>query len=338
MAHGSRALDDMAGAAKMADGLGNLGFWKQDHIVQQIAAQRKGDAVLQTDAAAKTVGKAGGFHDLDGMAGDKACSHRRAVFHRQADNARRGRQRLDGHRDAGRKPAARQGHQHSLGFHRGNLQPQRALARDDRLMVKGRDLGHALAGHGAGDLDHRLVLRRADDADLGPQIADRLHLVVRHQPRQADGRGHAKGPGGMRHRAAMIAGRSGNDTPRQRIGRQRQDGIGRAAQLEGTRRLAVFAFQPDRLPQPFRQRLVPDQRGFDHMPADAPGRGADIVQRHAHAALINWPGATAPVTPQARAAAQSVAELAETTGTPTASSIRSMIAQARTAVQAMNNA
>ena len=64
-ADGGGPFDDMALPVQMADAFGNLGLGQQDDLIQQIAAQGKGHAVLQADAAAQTVGQRRCLGDLD---------------------------------------------------------------------------------------------------------------------------------------------------------------------------------------------------------------------------------------------------------------------------------
>ena len=216
------------------------------------------------------------------MAGGEARLHGGAAAHGDGDHPHLRAQALHRRGDAGDEAAARQRHQHRLNVRQvGNdLQADRALARHDGRMIEGRHVCHALFGDQPVDLDLRLVLRPADDPGLGAQRGDGIQLVARHQRRHADDAAHALGGRRMGQRPAVIAGRGGGHALRPLLGRQLQQGVGRAAQLECAGDLPVLVLQMDRHAEPVGQaRREIDRRTSD--PAfDPAGGGFNVGERH----------------------------------------------------------
>ncbi len=109
--------------------------------------------------------------------------HRRATFHGDADHPRVRLHGLHGQRHAGDEPTARERHHHGLDHRQvfDDLQAERALPGDDPRIVEGRQHDHSFLGDKTVDLGLGFVLGTADDANLGAQGLDALHLVAWHQ-------------------------------------------------------------------------------------------------------------------------------------------------------------
>ena len=119
------------------------------------------------------------------------------------------------------------------------------------------------------DLVLRIVLAVADDADLGAERADRLDLVLRHQPRHADHGAHAFQP--APHRRARGHDCRSRPRPRRAAARSSvkcSDGVGGAAQLEAAGGLPVLELEKDRQRLSFPRRTTELTRGVcDHLAA-----------------------------------------------------------------------
>jgi hypothetical protein len=104
------------------------------------------------------------------------------------------------------------------------------------------------------DLFLRLVLRLADNTDLGTQPAHFGELVLRYQPRHADRRFRTGGFRRISQRPAVIAGRGGNNAALPLVPRKRKHGVGRAPKLESAGPLVAFELQVDVCAAGFGQR------------------------------------------------------------------------------------
>ena len=216
------------------------------------------------------------------MAGGEAFHHRRAALHGNADDAAIGFQGLRRQRHTRDKPTAGERHQQRLKVGRvlDDFETEGPLAGDDRLVIEGRDLDHALLAHQAIDLDLSIVLALADDADFGAERPDGADLVVGNQPGQADDRADACRLCGMRYGTAVIAGGGGDDAGAAGRFVERQHGIGGATQLEAAGGLLVFALDGNGLARPPRQPARRAQRRAQHVPPNAVPRLEDTRKRN----------------------------------------------------------
>ena len=171
--------------------------------------------VVEADAAAERIGQRALLGDLDRMAGGKARDHRRAALHGDADDPASGFSVLTASATPEISPPPESGTSSVVEVRRvlDDLEAERALAGDDRLMVEGRDLGHAFLARPAGRprrwASSWLV---ADDAHLGAQRLDRRATLL--SGTSADMQMIARDAGrlaGMGDGAAVIAGRGGDD-------------------------------------------------------------------------------------------------------------------------------
>ena len=123
---------------------------------------------------------------------------------------------LDGRGDAGGKPAAGERHQHGcrIGHLLHDLQPERALPGDDVGMVEGRQHDHPLSATSRSTSCCASSWLLPTMRTSAPSAADRVDLVLGHQPRHADHRAHALELRRMGKRPAVIAGRGGDDAAR----------------------------------------------------------------------------------------------------------------------------
>src|SRR5690625_1697819 len=106
-AHGSSALRDQAFLTKEVTHAGGdlLLAYKHD-LVDQVAHQGEGEAVVEANAAPQAVGETLLFRYLHGPACLKAVIHGGAALHRSADHADCWQRALHGKRDAGDEAAA----------------------------------------------------------------------------------------------------------------------------------------------------------------------------------------------------------------------------------------
>src|SRR5690606_15479831 len=77
----------------------DLIFRDENDIVEKLAAHGESETVVHADTAAKRVGEAGNFLDLDRASGTNGAVHRRAAIHRDANDLDPGLDLLGGKRN-----------------------------------------------------------------------------------------------------------------------------------------------------------------------------------------------------------------------------------------------
>lgn len=92
-----------------------------------------------------------------------------------------------------------------------NFDADRALTSHDIHIIKGRDRRQAVAACQAFNFLLRVVLRSADDANVGTEGADGFDLVCRDERGHADRGGNAEFARGIGDSAAVIARRGGDE-------------------------------------------------------------------------------------------------------------------------------
>ncbi len=157
---------------------------------------------------------------------------------------------------------------------------QRALSRHHVRVGEGMEISASLLMRKGQRTEIGFVPDRADDLDRRPPFAQLFDLGLRDVGRHEDGRWH---PGQLcrpRDGKAVIAARGSGDPARHVLRRRRQQLVGGATRLEGTRHLQAFELQPKlRLGNRRAQRIRLDQRRAAHMRRDPLARLVDIVQR-----------------------------------------------------------
>jgi len=114
-----------------------------------------------------------------------------------------------------------------------------------------------------------VVLAVADNADFSAQFADGLHLVRRHQLRQADAGVHAEHARGVGQRPAVVAGGGRDHALGLLLIAKLSDRVARAAQLEAAGDLLGFELEVHRRPEQTRQAGRMLQRRLPHQALDA---------------------------------------------------------------------
>ena len=123
----------------------------------------------------------------------------------------------------------------------------------------------------------RVVRGRGDD--LGAQPSERDALCIRRGLRQMDARLQPQVARRCGDRESVIARRGRGDIDNRRpFILQASKRVGRAADLERSRRLDDFEFQPDLSARDIRQPRRQYERRPPREAVDTPGRGADVVQ------------------------------------------------------------
>ena len=264
-------------ALGVADAGGDLVLGQQDRVVQQAprTAATYGGCRAPMPPPSESASVSSSSTGTGRPAARLACMAAPRVIETPID-PRLGTSPLHGRGHPGGQPAARQRHQHQFDIRQvlDDLQPDRALTRDHRRRVEGRDFGQTLLAHQPVNLGLRIVLGAADDANFGTLRPHRRNLVVRHQGGHAHDRPRARLARRVRQRPAVIAGRRG-DQPAPKCGRiQRQHRVRGAAQLEAAGRLAGFELEMDRV------AAEPRQAGRRAPAACAPrGRRGGPAQR-----------------------------------------------------------
>ncbi|MCY1426599.1 hypothetical protein D9M71_424220 [compost metagenome] len=232
----------------MADAGGDGRFVEQVELGAKGAGDGEGVAIVEADAAAEGVRQGRHFLHFHRVAGGQAGVHGGAAAHADAvqADARVGVFHGQGH--AGEQAAAGQRHQHLAHFGQllEDFQAEAALAGDDVGVVEGRQQGGALFTGDALGFGLGVVLAVADDHHAGTEVADRLHLVLRYQVREADSGLHALGGSGMGEGAAVIAGGGRHHAPRLLRLVEQGYGVARTTQLEAAGDLLGFELEVDR--------------------------------------------------------------------------------------------
>ena len=218
--------------------------------------------------------------DAHQLAGVEALLHRRAGRGLDADDLDPRAQRLDRDRDAGDEPAASDRHQHRLqvGLLLEQLERDRALARDHRLVVERMDGDQAALLLDLERVGVGLVEIVAEENDLGAVLARVRNLDQRRSPRHDDGRRDALARRVVGDRLRVVARGGGDDAALARRGRELQDLVEGAALLEGAGHLQVLELEAGARPAVPRHRLGAGAGGEVDAAADALARLLDVPQ------------------------------------------------------------
>ncbi|KAK0350862.1 hypothetical protein LTR94_027294, partial [Friedmanniomyces endolithicus] len=269
LGHGAHVVEDVLD--RRADGV----RVHQHDLVQQVAAQAEG---LGPGAAHRhPVGEQADLIQIDDAPGLDGALHRRGLGGFDADQPRLGPQETDDGRHPRRQPPAADGDEDGVDRVRvlaQDLQPDRALPRDDVGVVEGMDEGRAglflqRAGVGVG-----VVEAFAVQHDLAAQPLNRRHLDARRGGRHDDGRRRSAFGRRQRHPLRVIARRGADDAARQFGLREGRDPVVGAADLEREDRLQILALQQGGAPDPRRQPLQRVERGLLGHVIDAGGQDA----------------------------------------------------------------
>src|SRR5437867_3590601 len=131
----------------------------------------------------------------------------------------------------------------------------------------------AIVGGGA------VVAQAIVEDDLGPVVARGLELERRRVLGHADDRGRPRHPRRERDALGMVARREGHDPPGALPGREREELVERAADLERARALEPFALEEHAVSAGVVERLRRhDGRAVD-APGEAPRGRVDGVER-----------------------------------------------------------
>ena len=195
-----------------------------------------------------------------------------------ADDASRGPERPDGHRDAARQPAPADGYEDGRGVREvlDDLEPDRTLTGDDAVVVVRRDDRQAAPGGELFGDTPPLLAGGADDEDLGAIGSDPIALDARRVGGHDDDGGRPEQSRGPSNSLCVVAGRVRDHAARELVSWQRRHGRVRTAKLErpdGLERLGLE--EATRL-----RRSERDQRGSQGDAAHAFGGSADITDGH----------------------------------------------------------
>ena len=279
-AHCARGLhDEPRPQHQEANGGEDLGVGHEAHVGQVLLEDRERERARARDADA--VGDRRRRRDRDPL----------ALAERQVDVVRR--VRLDAeHGDAGEEgPRDRAAARHEPAAPHGRderverwhlpeeLEGGRALPGHDLVVVVGRHqdaprLLHDLLRDGGAVVAQAIV-----EDDLGPVVARGLELERRRVLGHADDRGRPRHPRRERDALGMVARREGDDPPGALPGREREELVERAADLERARALEPFALEEHAVSAGVVERLRRhDGRAVD-APGEAPRGRVDGVER-----------------------------------------------------------
>ena len=118
----------------------------------------------------------------------------------------------------------------------------------------------------------RIRVAVAEQHDLGPEIAYRIHLDLRSRLRHDDDRADLEMACGIRHSLGVVAGARGDDTARPFFGAQMRDPVVSAAQFVAEDRLQVLPLQQDLVLQAARQAWCRIERRLLGHVVDAAGQ------------------------------------------------------------------
>ena len=258
------------------DGAADLVLADLDDLVDEALDERERQVpgTLHGDA----VGDGRDTLDVDRPAGRERRRPRCTAFGLHADHAHLGPQRLDGDGNAGEQTAAAQRHDDRVGV-RGlleHLQPDRALARDDRLVVERRHEDPALRIGARGGV--ALLERLAREHDLRAVVGRRDLLRERGVDRHVDARRDAERGRSERDALGVVAGAGGDDAACTLVVAQRGHAIDRAAQLEGARALQVLGLEQHARARPARDRARRQHGRGRHDALDHAARALDVLE------------------------------------------------------------
>ena len=261
----------------------------RDDLVEELAADAEG---LGADLAhGDAVGEEPNLRQRHPLAGVDRRGHAGGLFRLDADDLDLGAQVLDEAGDPRGQPAAADGHEDRLdriGMLAQDLHSHRALPGDHVGIVVGRHEREPALDLEPARLGECLVETVAEQHDLATAPAHGVDLDARRRARHDDRRRDPELGRCQRHALGVVAGRGGDDAAGPHLGRQADDLVVGATDLEREDRLQVLALEEHRHAEPLRQARHRVERALDRDIIDA--RAHDLLRVIVHDSGWSWRG------------------------------------------------
>ena len=241
-------------------------------------SRRDGKSACADVRHGEAVGQGGVAMDANGRAMGLGGGELGGAFGLDAENRDLRPQCLDGKRDPGEESGAADGNDD--GFDVGHLfedfQSHRALAGDDGGIVVTVNVGEAAFGGQRAGVFHRFEEAAAVEHDVGAEAAAGVALDEGRKAGHDHGDGDAEQAAVVGEAERVVAGGGRDDSARFLRAVEEEQGVARAAFLEGAGALKIFEFAEDAHAGDFRERNRFRAGGGVDGAGDAGPRGLDI--------------------------------------------------------------